>query len=193
GGTLKIGSPAGIVTSGASGNVLTSTETYDVGANFEYKGTAAQATGDAFVAANNLTINNSGGDVTLTSPAIVTGNLALQSGNLVTGASTAILMPMGATSSGTTDVVGTVVRDGFPLTGTFSAGNPNNQITISSGSFSSTQIGTVSNSANATQNAIGVNETATPPAVPFIIQVGTEQMLVTIRTGAANPRTYTVT
>src|SRR5262249_33049109 len=156
-----------------------------------YKGVAPQNTGDKMTVANNLTINNSGGDVTLTSPVIVSGVLALQSGNLITGSS-AVLMPTGATSSGTTDVVGTVVRNGFPLTGTFTAGNPNNQIPIASGSFSATQIGTLTNSQNGSQTSLTVTETATPPAVPFIIQVGAEQELVTARTGATNPRTYTV-
>jgi parallel beta-helix repeat protein len=53
-------------------------------------------------------------------------------------------------------------------------------------------IGTLAFAANATQISISVNETVTPQAVPFYIQVDSEQLLVTARTGAANPRTYSV-
>jgi hypothetical protein len=62
--TLKMGSPNGISTSGATGNVqLGGTRTYNGGANYEYKGTAPQITGNGLPATltATLTINNSNG------------------------------------------------------------------------------------------------------------------------------------
>jgi hypothetical protein len=64
GATLKMGSPQGITTSGATGNIqLSGTRTYNGGANYEYKGIAAQVTGNGLpaVLSANLTINNTNG------------------------------------------------------------------------------------------------------------------------------------
>lgn len=44
-----------------------------------------------------------------------------------------------------------------------------------------------------TATSITVDESSKPPAVPFTTTVDSEDMRVTARTGAANPRTYTVT
>ena len=91
GGTLGIGSTAGITSSGATGNVQTTTRNFNTGANYTYNGSAAQATGSGLPATvNNLTVNNSGGAVTLTNGVTVSGVLTLTSGLLTTGANTVI-------------------------------------------------------------------------------------------------------
>lgn len=89
GATLKIGSPLGITTTGATGNIqLAGTRSYNGGANYEYKGTAAQVTGNGlgFVLTSVfltalLTINNSSG-VTQTNAAhtINGGQMVLTAG-----------------------------------------------------------------------------------------------------------------
>jgi G8 domain len=67
GGTLGITAAAGIVTAPtASGNIQTTTRTFNAGGNYNYIGSASQVTGNALPASiNNLTVNNSNG-VTLT-------------------------------------------------------------------------------------------------------------------------------
>ena len=148
GATLKIGHANGITTTSATpatgptactvpvatgGNVQAcgDPDTYSTGANYEYKGTAAQVTGNALPATvNNLTINNTGpANVTLTSSVTVSGNLALTSGDLVTGANNVTESATG-TTSGTTDVVGTFIRT-TPGTASLTYGNPNNVIQAS--------------------------------------------------------------
>ncbi len=64
GATLKMGSPNGITTSGATGNIqLGGTRTYNGGANYEYKGTSPQVTGNGLptTLTATLTINNNSG------------------------------------------------------------------------------------------------------------------------------------
>ena len=78
----------------------------------------------------NLNINRALG-ISLGADLSVSGSLSLTLGDLTTGAST-LTMPSGATSNGTTDVVGNVLRTGFVSGTTFSFGNPDNQITITS-------------------------------------------------------------
>lgn len=82
GGTLGIGSAAGITT-GASGNIQTTTRNFNTSANYTYNGTVAQATGNALPAmVNNLTISNSGGTVTLTNASVtVSNNMTVNSGS----------------------------------------------------------------------------------------------------------------
>lgn len=92
GGTLGIGSPAGITTTGATGNIrVTGTRAYNVGANYTYNGSVAQVTGNGLPATvNNLTINNAAG-VTMTNAATtVNGALGLTNGILTTGAGNAL-------------------------------------------------------------------------------------------------------
>jgi trimeric autotransporter adhesin len=79
GGTLGIGSTAGITSSGATGNIRTATRNYNTGANYTYNGTSAQVTGNGLPATvNSLAINNSAG-VTLTKAETISGNVALGS------------------------------------------------------------------------------------------------------------------
>jgi hypothetical protein len=88
GGTLGIGSTAGITASGTGGNIQTTTHHFSPSANYVYNGTAAQVTGDGPPAAiYQLTINNSAG-VTLSEDLAVNNILALTSGALAIGAHT---------------------------------------------------------------------------------------------------------
>jgi hypothetical protein len=129
GGTLGIGDPAGITSSSAMGNIQTTTRSFNTGANYTYNGSAAQVTGDGLPGTvNDLTINNSAG-VTLTNSATVNGTLNLTSGDLMTGAN---MLTQNGGSTGTGDVVGTVRRTDVGVT-TRAFGNPNVQITVSSG------------------------------------------------------------
>jgi hypothetical protein len=74
GGTLGIGDPAGIATSGASGNIrVTGTRSFNSGANYIYNGSAAQVPGNGLPATvNNLTITDSAG-LTLSTTNTVNG------------------------------------------------------------------------------------------------------------------------
>ncbi len=111
GGTLGIGSADGITSSGASGNIqVTGTRTYDTGANYTYDGSASQATGNGLPSTvNNLTINNSGGTVTLTGSVAVSATFALTQGTVAVGSNTLTLNGTvtsgGTLTSGTTGTV----------------------------------------------------------------------------------------
>ncbi|HYE95062.1 MAG TPA: hypothetical protein VD962_02535, partial [Rubricoccaceae bacterium] len=111
GGTLGIGSTAGITSSGASGNVqVTGTRSFSTGASYLYNGSAAQATGSGLPATvNNLTVNNGAG-VSLTNSVTVSGTLSLTSGALSIGARTltlngAITQTSGSLTGGSTSNV----------------------------------------------------------------------------------------
>lgn len=81
-GTLGIGSPDGITSAGAAGNIQTTARNFDVAANYTYNGSAAQVMGTGLPATvNNLTINNANG-VTLSASTAVDGTLSLMSGDL---------------------------------------------------------------------------------------------------------------
>ena len=125
GGSLGIGSTAGITSSGATGNIQTATRNFNTGANYTYNGTASQTTGNGLPATvNNLTINNSGGAVTLGSNVSVSGNLSVSAGTFDLGSFTANRGSAGGTftlANGTTLLVG---ANNFPTTyTTFSIGS----------------------------------------------------------------------
>lgn len=85
GGTLGIGEANGITSSGATGNVQTTTRNFNTGANYIYNGIVNQATGSGLPATVNvLTIDNAGGGgsntVTLGANVSVTSNLTITSG-----------------------------------------------------------------------------------------------------------------
>ena len=85
GATLGIGSTAGISASGSSGNIQTTTRSYNSAATYAYNGTAPQVTGAGLPSAvTSLTLNNSAG-VTLSATTTVNGVLTLTSGQLLTG------------------------------------------------------------------------------------------------------------
>ena len=135
GATLGITSPLGITSSGATGNVQTTTRTFNTGANYIYNGSAAQVTGTGLPATvNNLTIINAAG-VSLTASTVVTGTLGLTTGDLTTPGAFTVSQPTSApASTGTGDVVGTVIRTGAFTGGTaYTFGNPFNQISVSGG------------------------------------------------------------
>ncbi len=98
GGSLGIGSTAGIASSGATGNIQTNTRNFDTGTNYNYIGAATQNTGSGLPSTvNNLTINNSAG-VALSSGVNVNTTLVLTSGTFTVGAHTLTLNnPIGGT------------------------------------------------------------------------------------------------
>ena len=100
------------------------------GTTISYTATGAQTTGTEWVANfQNATINNSAG-VTLGGSKTLNGTLTLTTGDLNTGSNT-LTMPAAATSAGTTDVVGNVLRTGFVTGGSaLSFGNPFNTIAV---------------------------------------------------------------
>ncbi len=82
-GTLEIGSPGGISSSGATGNIQTTTRTFRSSGSYTYNGNSAQITGNGLRnRVNNLTIDNSSG-VTLDKNLEVEGTLSLTSGTFV--------------------------------------------------------------------------------------------------------------
>jgi hypothetical protein len=105
GGTLGIGSPNGISTAAASGNILvTGLRTFPVTANYTYNGAANQAAGNGLPATiNNLVLANTGAAAnnifSLGGPLTVNGTTTLTSGILSIGANT--LTIKGATTYGT--------------------------------------------------------------------------------------------
>lgn len=94
GSTLGIGSVDGITTNPSiAGNVRTTTRTYNAGANYVYKGTANQNTGNGLpgTITGRLEIANTGvanHTVTLTTVPTTTANLTLSNGRFAAGAST---------------------------------------------------------------------------------------------------------
>jgi len=85
GATLMMGHAAGIYATGSSGNIQTTSRSFNAGAYYTYSGTVAQVTGPGLPATiSNLTISNTAG-VTLTATTSVSGILTLSSGRLITG------------------------------------------------------------------------------------------------------------
>lgn len=127
GATLGIGSADGITSSGATGNIQTTTRSFSTGANYTYNGSSAQVTGNGFPATvNNLTINNASG-VTLSGATTVNGTLTLTGGLLKIGGNNLTLGPDATISGGSagsmvvTDTDGSATGDGF-LCKQYSAG-----------------------------------------------------------------------
>ncbi len=95
-----------------------------------YAGSAAQVIPATLGTLNNLTINNAAG-VTLGGPLTINGTLTLTT-DLVTNGFT-LTLGSGANASGAGDVIGAVKRTGLVNGTTYAFGNPDNQITFSSG------------------------------------------------------------
>ena len=107
---LMIGSAVGITTSGATGNVQSTTRTFSNGANYIYSGGAAQVTGNGLpTTVNDLTINNAAG-VTLSANVTVNGVLTLANGAFGIGANTLTVNDGSSVGSGslTSAATGTV-------------------------------------------------------------------------------------
>lgn len=83
GGGLTIGSPAGITSSGTTGNIRTTTRTFQDNANYTYNGATSQVTGNGLPQElNDLRINNSNG-VRSSISRRVNGTLFLDAGSLI--------------------------------------------------------------------------------------------------------------
>lgn len=94
--TLGIGSPDGISSSGALGNIQTTTRNFISDATYEYNGTAAQVTGDGIpIVHDNLVINNPA-NVTLSKALNISDGLYLTSGRLI---ATAFSLNLNTTAS----------------------------------------------------------------------------------------------
>ncbi len=99
GGTLMIGSPQGITSSGSSGNIQTTTRSFNTNALYTYNGSSAQVTGNGLPSSvNTLTISNANG-VTLSNNATVTSTLLFTNGLLTTGSNKVIIGSLGNISS----------------------------------------------------------------------------------------------
>ncbi len=162
---LTISGTLSNATNGKSFNVQgnwTNNGTYTKGIEtITFNGSASQSIGGSSPTTfNNLTINNSTG-VTLTVNATVSGNLGLTNGDLNTGSST-LFMGNGATSSGTTDVVGNVNRSDLNGGTTRSFGNPFVQITITVGTVSDITVNLVRSAPSDFRNALSRTYTITP-------------------------------
>ncbi|MDO9253922.1 MAG: T9SS type A sorting domain-containing protein [Bacteroidales bacterium] len=163
GATLGIKSNAGITTTGtASGNIRSTTRTYNVAANYIYNGSAAQSTGNGLTTANNLTVNNTAG-VNASGNLTVNGVLNLQSANpsttkgalemttsyttpggtypgtLATDYLVSNILDMGsaATTIGIGDVTGTVRRSTIAANTSYTFGHQYTTIALSSGTMPS--------------------------------------------------------
>ncbi len=107
--TLGIGDVGGIATTGATGNIRTTTRTYGIGANLVYNGTTAQVTGTGLAATwgttnTTVTINNPAG-VTLSQnlafTAATNGSVILQDGQFILGANNLTIPTLGTISTPT--------------------------------------------------------------------------------------------
>ncbi len=125
GGTLEVGSIQGITTTGtSSGNIQTATRNYSTGANYVYYGTAAQSTGSGLTQnlPANITINNPGFTVTLSTNTNLSGILTVKAASILAlssftlGATTApssVVIEDGAvTGSSITSTTGTLTLGG---------------------------------------------------------------------------------
>ncbi len=83
---LEIGSPAGITSSGATGNIQsTGTRSLNASADYTYNGTSAQVTGNGLPSTiNNIILNNSTG-LTLTNTVTASTGITFSSGIITTG------------------------------------------------------------------------------------------------------------
>ncbi|MCJ7819937.1 MAG: DUF2341 domain-containing protein, partial [Bacteroidales bacterium] len=155
---LIIRSINGITSSGASGNIQTTTRTFNTGANYTYSGTAAQVTGNGFSSANNLNISNTAG-VALTNSASVAGTITLTAGSFSIGANTLTLN--GPTIAGTPTNLSTTTSSSLVFGGIStgvlmpsSAANLNNLTINNANGVTLTGSVTVSNTLTMTQGNI---------------------------------------
>ncbi|HAP37073.1 MAG TPA: hypothetical protein DCQ28_14525 [Bacteroidetes bacterium] len=105
GATLKIGSAAGITSAGATGNIQTTTRTFNSSANYIYEGSAAQVTGiftttPTVRSVFDLEINNING-VTLSDSVAVNDTLKLTNGNFGVNTYTLYINNAAVLSAGT--------------------------------------------------------------------------------------------
>jgi len=100
-GLLKIGSPDGISASGATGNIQTCIRRFNSGGRYEYNGFTPQTSGNGLptTISGSLRVNKFGpsNDLTLSTPTLITGSLALESGKIITTATNLLTMADNAT------------------------------------------------------------------------------------------------
>lgn len=102
GGSMIIGSASGITSSGATGNIQTTTRTFNTGANYIYAATGAMSTGNGLPATvDNLSIVATGTEVTLLQNLTISGTLNLFSGAFVISGRTLTLNGALTGTSGT--------------------------------------------------------------------------------------------
>jgi hypothetical protein len=126
GATFTIGDANGITASAASGNIqVTGTRTFSSGANYNYNGSGAQATGDGLTAGNNITIQDTGGIVTLTTGVAVNGTFNVNSSttfhagtNILSGGGVFNLSSGGTLGIGSVDGIASSGATGNVQTGT---------------------------------------------------------------------------
>ncbi len=108
GATLRVCSPDGIATTGATGAIqLTGTRSYAADASYEYNGSEAQTTGAGLPSmVRNLTVNNAAGLTVNNGGVGVTQVLALTNGNLTTSTSQMLTL-LSTPKNGTALVVNT--------------------------------------------------------------------------------------
>ena len=128
GASLGITSADGITTTGATGNIQTTTRTYTTGASYIYNGTVAQNTGNG-IAQNtpaNITVNNTSAAVTLNSNPTISGNITVNAGTIFDIASANITLGSSSifTLTGTLSFSNTTgfVRTGNNVNATLTAG-----------------------------------------------------------------------
>jgi hypothetical protein len=159
--TLGIGSPDGISSSGATGNIqVTGARSFTTTANYVYNGAAAQVTGNGLPSSvNSLVISNTAG-VTLTNDGTISATLVL-TGDLKTESNT-LTMGSDATSSGEGDVVGSVKRTVTPGK-SYSFGSPYVTIYFSStGTISDVTVNLAKATPDDFTNAVTRTYTITP-------------------------------
>ena len=179
--TLGIASTAGITASGATGNVQTTTRTFNTGANYIYNSVANQATGTGLpTTVNTLTINNTGTSgsniVTLTNPLSITATtnslrliagkfdlnskvLTVPSGGTVASTGGDFTTTAGpVTFAGTATVSGTLNFPTATLAGAVNFGSASNIVTslqINSGGSVNTNAPTYGNASALIYNTTG--------------------------------------
>ena len=178
--TLKITSPNGIMSSGATGNVQTTTRTFASGGDYHYIGKTNQVTGSALPTdVRNLTIHNEGAlnDVTLSGNVAVNQTLKMTQGNIVSNGYN-FTLGSNITNKGLLDytsgfVKGTMRRwfnggNSGNGTGLFPLGNTANQNRFALIEFASTSTGGIL-SVSGTEALMGNSGVS---ALPSIAAVG---------------------
>jgi hypothetical protein len=130
-GNLFIGHPQGIASSGAAGQIRTTTRSFNTAAKYSYVGTAAQITGTGLPATvGDLLIDDTSG-VTLTNTVTVSDSTILTDGNVSTGANTLAIAATGRVVRTNGHVVGKLqknVATGAGVSRTFEIGTALNYV-----------------------------------------------------------------
>lgn len=134
GSKLILGATDGIAASGNTGNIRTTTRSFNAGATYVYSGVAAQISGTGLPSpVHGLTVNNTSGLTLTTSPTTVTNfNGTGSVGNTVAVAATGVLSP--GNSPGTLTVsslnIDAVATNYFELTNSVTVGGGVNDLLI---------------------------------------------------------------